>query len=76
MSKVTMPEALKGKYRFTREITGGPVFDFPAQNLKGVNLNELTESMAEKLLRGKWTGIARVEPQATVKQAPTAGENK
>lgn len=72
-----MPEELKGKYRFTREITGGPVFDFPAQGLKAVDLSKLTERQAEQLVRRGWTGIARVETtQAMAKQAPAAAETK
>lgn len=77
MSKIAMPEALKTKFRFTRDITGGPVFDFPAQGLKAVNLNELTERLAEQLVRRGWTGIAKVEtPQRITNIAQPSAEPK
>lgn len=71
---IKMPDAIKNKYRFTRPISGGPVFDFPAFNMKGIDLSALTEQQAERLVRAGWAGIARVteKERTPADNSPTA----
>lgn len=57
---VQLPADLSKKYRFTRPIYGGPVFDFPQYGLKKINLSTITEQQAERLLRAGWAGIERI----------------
>ncbi len=74
MSAIKMPEHLAKKYRFTRDITGGPVFDFPKQGLKAVDLSQLTEAQAAQLVRRGYTGIALVEEVPTKSIAAQPGQ--
>lgn len=70
-SAIVLPDALKGKYELTRPIFGGPVFDFPAQGLKGVDLTQLTERQADTLEKRGWAGIRKVvQVSATKAIAP------
>jgi len=64
-----MPATLAQKFRFTRVIKGGPVFDFPQYNMLKIDLSTLTERQAERLVNAGWKGIARV-PQVTAKTLP------
>ncbi len=61
-----LPADTAKKYRFTMPIYGGPVFDFPAFNMTGINLAALTEQQAERLVRKGWAGIERVQSDAVV----------
>lgn len=56
-SPINMPAETAKKFRFTRPIYGGPVFDFPQFNLRRVDLSQLTLQQAERLLRAGWKGI-------------------
>lgn len=58
---IKMPEALKGKFRFKEPIYGGPVFDFPHLGLMAVDLSNLTEQMALRLIAKGYTGIEPVK---------------
>lgn len=69
--KFTNPDTIKA-WRLTRPISGGPVFDFPAFGMKGVNLNDLTPSMAERLHRKGWAGIEPVKQDAAKTETPFA----
>jgi len=66
---IQMPAELAGKYRFTQQIFGGPVFDFPQVGLRKINLAALTPAQAARLLRGGWSGIELVPPIAEAKEA-------
>jgi hypothetical protein len=57
---IQMNPAIASKYRFTKNIYGGPVFDFPAYGLRQVNLAELSEQMAARLVKKGYDGIERV----------------
>lgn len=61
---IKMPEALKGKYAFSKPIYGGPVFDFPHVGLFKVNLAELTEQRAAQLVARGWAGIKKLDEKA------------
>jgi len=56
---IQLPAETAKKYRFTAPLFGGPLFDFPAFGLTRVNMAELTEQQAERLLRAGWKGIER-----------------
>lgn len=56
-----MNPALGSKFRFTKPLYGGPVFDFPHYNLKGVDLSNLTENMATRLIQKGYTGIEAIK---------------
>lgn len=60
---IQLPAETAKKYRFTRPLFGGPVFDFPAYGLTGVNFAALTEQQAERLFRAGWPGLERVSEQ-------------
>lgn len=59
-TEIKMPADTAKKYRFTKPIYGGPVFDFPAFGMTNINLSELTEQQAARLLAKGWAGIERV----------------
>lgn len=63
---IQLPAETAKKYRFTRPIFGGPVFDFPAFGLTRINLATLTEQQADRLLRAGWQGIERVPAEPAV----------
>lgn len=67
---IQMPADTARKFRFTKPLTGGPVFDFPAFGLFGINLATLTEQQAERLLRAGWAGIERI-PNSEARAAAT-----
>jgi hypothetical protein len=70
---IKLPTALEGKFRFTKKIYGGPVFDFPQYQLTRVDLSNLSESLAERLVNKGWNGIERVPAkEAPAKEAPAA----
>ena len=65
-----MPEALKGRFRFKEPIYGGPVFDFPHLGLMAVDLSNLTEQMAMRLIAKGYQGIEIVAATAAQKASP------
>ena len=66
---IQLPADTARKWRFTKPIFGGPVFDFPALGLTGINLAQLTEQQAERLWRKGWRGIEKVQEEAAPKAA-------
>lgn len=68
---IKMADALKGKYQFVKPLFGGPVFDFPAYGLKGIDLSNLTEQMAERLINKGYKGIERINVKT--ERAPLDG---
>ncbi len=71
---IAMPPALASKYEFTAPVYGGPVFDFPQYSLYKVNLAELSEPMAERLLERGWNGIRRKDEAPPSKPPKTVPE--
>ena len=72
---IELPADTAKKYRFTQPLYGGPVFDFPAFGITGLNFATLTEQQAERLIRLKWRGIERV-PTAENRAAATPEPSK
>lgn len=68
---IQMSAALAGKYRFTKPIYGGPVFDFPQYGLTRVNLAELTERQAKRLYDKGWPLIEPIAEYKEEAPAPT-----
>lgn len=62
---VQLPADVAKKYRLTRPIYGGPVFDFPQFGMLKINLSTITEAQADRLYRKGWAGIEPVPVQNT-----------
>jgi hypothetical protein len=76
---IELPADTAKQYRLTQPLYGGPGFDFPQYNLRGVNMAELTPKMASRLHRSGWKGIELVmQPEAGVRSAelPKVRETK
>ena len=69
---IELPADLKGKFELTQPLFGGPVFDFPAQNMKGVDMSKLTEQQATRLIARGYKGLRAVVAKAN--PTPTATE--
>lgn len=65
---IQLPAETAKRYRFTKPIFGGPVFAFPAYGIQSIDLSQLTEQQAARLLRAGWDGIEAVP----VEPAPSA----
>lgn len=77
-----LPSDVRAQFRLTRELKGGPVFDFPSLPLRGVCFAEavpdnyprravvITPAIAERLLRAGWPGIERVNTWEEKAPAP------
>lgn len=72
---IEMPSSIRGKYRFTTPIFGGPVFAFPQYGYTSLNLAELTEQQAERLLSLGWAGIERIEEKTLRVSTPSSGKD-
>lgn len=69
---IQLPADTARKWRLTKPVFGGPVFDFPALGLTGINLAQLTDQQAERLYRKGWAGIEPVPVLNTFLESPAS----
>lgn len=61
INTATLPPSIQEKYEIVGSIVGGPVIDLPNYRQYGVDFANLTEEMAENLVKRKWPYIKRRE---------------
>lgn len=60
MKEIKLPDNLSGKFRLTKPMYGGPVFDFPAQRMYGVDMENISEKQCSMLIARGWRGMEAV----------------
>ena len=72
INTATLPPSIQEKYEIVGAIVGGPVLDLPNYRQYGVDFANLTEEMAENLVKRKWPYIKRREQPAPPAAEPSA----